>query len=189
MTREQKPGLAAVANPDAELLEIEARKRALEAKMQALPEDKNVDLVIAILFEDFVPLRMQIADTPAYGIGGVAVKLRQLLATTTELGCDFGSTEWDEATLRTALEAVERLAGGGDPTSDGAPKGGMPAIGISGIAVKLRQLLATITELGYDFGSTEWAEATIRTALEAAERLAGGGSPAGDGAPKGGRLH
>ena len=189
MTREQKPHLAAVANPDAELLEIEARKRALEAKMEGLPEDKNVDLVIGFLFEDFVPLRMQIADTPAHGIGGVAVKLRQLLATKTELGCDFGSTEWDEATLRTALEAVERLAGGGDPAGDGTPKGGMPAIGIGGIAVKLRQLMATITEPGYDFGSTEWAEATIRTALQAVERLAGGGDPAGDGTPKGGRLH
>ena len=189
MTREQKPHLAAVANPDSALLELEARKRALEAQMQALPEDKNVDLVIEILFEDFVPLRMQIADTPAHGIGGVAVKLRQLLATKTELGCDFGSTEWDEATLRTALEAVERLADGGDPAGDGTPKGGMPAVGIGGVAVKLRQLMATITEPGYDFGSTKWAEATIRTALEAVERLASGRSPAGDGAPKGGRLH
>ncbi len=189
MTREQKPHLAAVVNPDAELLVIEARLRALEAKMEGLPEEKNVDLVIGILFEDFVPLRMQIADTPAHGIGGVAVKLRQLLATTTELGCDFGSTEWDEATLRTALEAVERLAGGGGPAGDGTPKGGMPAVGIGGIAVKLRQLMATITELRYDFGSTEWDEPTLRTALEAAERLAGGGSPAGDGAPQGGRLH
>ena len=148
-----------------------------------------MDLVIEILFEDFVPLRMQIAEMPAHGIGGVAVKLRQLLATKTELRCPFGSTEWDEATLRTALKAVERLAGGGGPAGDGTPKGGMPAVGIGGIAVKLRQLMATITELRYDFGSTEWAEATIRTTLEAAERLAGGGSPAGDGAPKGGRLH
>ena len=106
------------------MLEIEARLRALEAKMEGLPEEKNVDLVIGILFEDFVPLRMQIADTPAHGIGGVAVKLRQLLATTTELGCDFGSTEWDEATLRTALEAVERLAGGGYPAGDDVRKGG-----------------------------------------------------------------
>ncbi len=123
MTREQKPGLAAVVNPDAELLAIEARKRALEAKMEALPEDKNVDLVIGFLFEDFVPLRMQIADTPAHGIGGIAVKLRQLLATIAEPGYDFGSTKWAEATIRTALEAAERLAGGGDPAGDNPRKG------------------------------------------------------------------
>ena len=49
--------------------------------------------------------------------------------------------------------------------------------------------MATITEPGYDFGSSEWAVATIRTALQAVERLAGGGDPAGDGTPKGGRLH
>ncbi len=76
--------------------------------------------MIGILFEDFVPLRMQIVDTPAHGIGGVAVKLRQLMATSTELGYDFGSTEWAEATIRTALEAAERLAGGGTPAGDRA---------------------------------------------------------------------
>ena len=124
MTREQKLHLAAVVNPDSALLELEARKRALEAQMQALPEDKNVDLVIGILFEDFVPLRMQIAETPAQGIGGVAVKLRQLMTTITGLGSLIGSTEWDEPTVRTALEAAERLAGGGGPAGDGAPKGG-----------------------------------------------------------------
>ena len=124
MTREQKLHLAAVVNPDSALLELEARKRALEAQMQALPEDKNVDLVIEILFEDFVPLRVQIAEMPAHGIGGVAVKLRQLLATITELGCDFGSTEWAVATIRSALEAAERLAGGGDPAGDDVGKGG-----------------------------------------------------------------
>ena len=189
MTREQKLHLAAVVNPDSALLELEARKHALEAQMESLPEDKNVDLVIGILFEDFVPLRMQIAEMPAHGIGGVAVKLRQLLATITELGCALGSTEWDKATLRTALEAVERLAGGGDPAGRGAPKGGMPAVGIGGVAGKLHELTATVTEVRYGIDSAKWAEATIRSALEAAERLAGGGSPAGDGAPKGGRLH
>lgn len=189
MTGEQKLHLAAVVNPDAALLELEARKRAREAQMRALPEDKNVDLMVDILCEDFVPLRMQIAEMPAHGIGGVAVKLRQFLETKTEMRCPFGSTEWDETTLRTALEAVERLAGGGGPAGDGTPKGGMPAVAIGGIAVKLRQLLATLTELRDDFGSTEWAVATIRTALEAAERLAGGGYPAGDDVRKGGRLH
>ena len=50
MTREQKPHLAAVANPDAELLAIEARLRALEAKMEGLPEEIP-DLVIGVLAE------------------------------------------------------------------------------------------------------------------------------------------
>ena len=80
--------------------------------------------MIEAFAEDLVPLRMQIAETPAQGIGGVAVKLRQLLATMTELGSIVGSTEWDEPTLRTALQAAERLAGGGSPDGDGAPKGG-----------------------------------------------------------------
>ncbi len=124
MTREQKPGLAAVVNPDSVLLELEARKRALEAKMEGLPEDKNVDLVIGVLADQCIPLRMQIAEMPAAGIGGVAVKLRQVLATITELGTDIRSTEWDEPTLRTALEAVERLARARDPAGDDAPKGG-----------------------------------------------------------------
>ncbi len=123
MTREQKPGLAAVVNPDTELLEIEARLRALEAKMEGLPED-TTDEVIEAFAEDLVPLRMQIAETPAQGIGGVAVKLRQLMTTITGLGSLIGSTEWDEPTVRTALEAAERLAGGGSPAGDGAPKGG-----------------------------------------------------------------
>ncbi len=189
MTREQKLHLAAVVNPDSALLELEARKRAREAQMRVLPEDKNVDLVIEFLCEDFVPLRMQIAEMPAHGIGGVAVKLRQLLATITELGCALGSTEWDQATLRTALEAVERLAGGGDHVGDGKPKGGMPAVGLGDIAGKLHELTATVTEVRYGIDSDKWAEATIRSALEAAERLAGGGGPDGGGAPKGGRLH
>ena len=125
MTREQKPGLAAVVNPDAELLEIEARLRALEAKMEALPEEKNVDLVIGILADQCIPLRMQIAEMPAVGIGGIVVKLRQVLATITELGTDIRTTEWDESTLRTALEAAERLArGGGALIHDSAAKGG-----------------------------------------------------------------
>ncbi len=119
MTREQKPHMAAVANPDAELLEIEARLRALEAKMEGLPEE-TPDVVIEPFVEQCVTLRMQIADTPAHGIGGVAVKLRQLLATITELGCDIGSTEWHEATMRTALEAVERLARSGVLIHDSA---------------------------------------------------------------------
>ncbi len=124
MTREQKPHLAAVANPDAELFEIEARLRALEAKIEGLPEE-TPDVVIEPFVEQCVTLRMQIAKTPAQGIVGVAVKLRQLLATITELGCDFGSTEWDEATIRTALEAAERLARGGSPLiHDSAAKGG-----------------------------------------------------------------
>ncbi len=124
VTGERRPHLAAVANPDAELLAIEARLRALEAKMEGLPEEKNVDLVIGVLADQCIPLRMQIAEMPAAGIGGVAVKLRQVLATITELGTDIRSTEWDEPTLRTALEAVERLARARDPAGDDAPKGG-----------------------------------------------------------------
>ncbi len=123
MTREQKPHLAAVANPDAELLAIEARRRALEAKIVTLPEE-TPDLVIETLTNQSIVLSMQIARTPAQGIGGIAVKLRQLMATITELRYDFGSTEWAVATIRSALEAPERLAGGGDPAGDGARKGG-----------------------------------------------------------------
>ncbi len=68
---------------------------------------------------------MQIAEMPAAVIGGVVVKLRQVLATITELGTDIRSTEWDEPTLRTALEAAERLArGGGALIHDNAAKGG-----------------------------------------------------------------
>ena len=111
MTREQKPHLAVVANPDAELLAIEVKLRAVEAKMEGVPEE-TPDLVIGVLAEQCVPLRMQIAEMPAVGIGGVVVKLRQVLATITELGTDIRSTEWDEPTLRTALEAAERLARG-----------------------------------------------------------------------------
>ena len=114
VTGERKPHLAVMANPDAELLAIEARLRALEAKMEGLPEEKNVDLVIEILADQCIPLRMQIAEMPAAGIGGIVVKLRQVLATITDLGSDIRSTEWDEPTLRTALEAAERLARGGD---------------------------------------------------------------------------
>ena len=124
MTREQKPHLVAVANSDAELLAIEARLRALEAKMEGLPEEENVDLVIGVLAEQCVPLRMQIAEMPAAGIGGIVVKLRQVLATITELGTDIRSTEWDEPTLRTALEAAERLARARYPAGDDARKGG-----------------------------------------------------------------
>ncbi len=68
-------------------------------------------------------MRMQIAETPAAGIGGIVVKLRQILATITELGTDIRSTEWDEPTLRTALEAAERLArGSGDLIHGSAAK-------------------------------------------------------------------
>ncbi len=122
MTREQKHGLAAVVNPDAELLEIEARLCAMVSKMETLPEE-TTDEEIAAFAEDLVPLRMRIAEMPAQGIGGVAVKLRQLMTTITGLGSLIGSTEWDEPTVRTALEAAERLAGGGSPAGDGAPKG------------------------------------------------------------------
>ncbi|MCZ6467315.1 MAG: hypothetical protein O6829_08600 [Alphaproteobacteria bacterium] len=70
------------------------------------------------------PERMLIADTPAQGIGGVAVKLRQFLATITELSAAIGSTEWDEPTIRTALEAAEHLArDGGYLAGDGAQNG------------------------------------------------------------------
>ncbi len=125
VTGERRPHLAVVANSDAELLETEARLRALEAKMEGLPEEKNVDLVIGVLADQCIPLRMQIAEVPAVGIGGIVVKLRQVLATITDLGTDIRTTEWDEPTLRTALEAAERLArGGGEPAGDDARKGG-----------------------------------------------------------------
>ena len=123
MTREQKPHLAAVVNPDSVLFELEARQCAMVSKMETLPEE-TTDEEIAAFAEDLVPLRMQIAEMPAQGIGGVAVKLRQLMMTITGLGSLIGSTEWDEPTVRTALEAAERLAGGGGPAGDGAPKGG-----------------------------------------------------------------
>ncbi len=124
MTRERKPRLAAVVNPECVLLELEAGLRALESKLQTLPEE-TPDLVIETLTNQFVSLRLQIAKMPAQGIGGAAVKLRQLLAAITEIGADIGSTLADEPTVRTALEAAERLArDSGALIHDSAAKGG-----------------------------------------------------------------
>ncbi len=67
---------------------------------------------------------MKIAEMPAAGIGGIVVKLRQVLATITDRGTDIRSTEWEEPTLRTALEAAERLGRGGAALiHDSAAKG------------------------------------------------------------------
>ena len=111
MKRERRSRLAAVVIPDAALLYLQAKFRYLEAKMDGLLEE-TPDEVIAAFAEHLVPLRMQIAETPAQGISGIVVKLRQVLATMTDYGSDIRSTELDEPTLRTALEAAERLAHG-----------------------------------------------------------------------------
>ena len=111
MKRERGPRLAAVVNPDWALLELQAKFRDLETKIEELPEE-TPDEVIEAFVEPLVALRMQIAETPAQGISGIVVKLRQVLATITEYGSDIRSTEWDEPALRTALDAAERLARG-----------------------------------------------------------------------------
>ena len=92
-------------------MELQAKFRGLETKIEELPEE-TPDEVIEAFVDPLVALRMQIAEKPAQGITGIVVKLRQVLATMTDHGNSIRSTEWDEPTLRTALDAAERLAQG-----------------------------------------------------------------------------
>ena len=91
------------ANPDAELLALEAKLvdeyAAMEAKRGKTDDEVNEWTARLDILE------RQFADMPAHTLNGVAAKLRLAEEWTGE-GC---TGDWGEQLVRQALEAVERL--------------------------------------------------------------------------------
>ena len=83
-------------------IEVIAQRRKLAAKDVEHPDDER-------LYDLCWNLEKEIAEAPAHTVAGVAAKIR-ILHENLERGRD--RLTHDAAGLRTALEALERLAGG-----------------------------------------------------------------------------
>ena len=99
------------ANPDAELLRLNAEYRTLLGEINALKHNDEKGDLSAEASDRMEDFEQKIADTPAESYAGIGVKLLIAVDNFPPLGPSETRTT-DKLNLESALADAERLAGG-----------------------------------------------------------------------------